>query len=106
MARLRGGAVVAVIMVFAVAGCKDLQDKGASGASGAPAATGGGAALTAADSLTVKGRAPKTGYSREKFGSAWADTDSNSCDTRVISMLRGVIAGFSQLIQGVVRCAY
>ena len=34
------------------------------------------------DSLTVKGRAPKTGYSRERFGTAWADTDSNHCDTR------------------------
>ena len=104
MARLRGGAVVAAVMVFAVAGCKDLQDKGGSGAQGG--AGGGGAALTAADSLTVKGRAPKTGYSREKFGSAWADTDSNSCDTRVISMLRSVIAGFSLFIQGVVRYAY
>ncbi|MEU6194566.1 HNH endonuclease family protein [Streptomyces sp. NPDC047061] len=79
MARLRGGAVVAVVVLFAVAGCNDLEDKGSSGAQGAG---GGGAALTAADSLTVKGRAPKTGYSREKFGSAWADTDSNSCDTR------------------------
>ncbi|MFD4508761.1 HNH endonuclease family protein [Streptomyces sp. NPDC058457] len=80
MARLRDGAVLAIVVIFAVAGCKDLQDKGSSGAQGAGG--GGGAALTAADSLTVKGRAPKTGYSREKFGSAWADTDSNSCDTR------------------------
>jgi hypothetical protein len=34
------------------------------------------------NSLTVKGRAPKTGYDRGRFGSAWADTDSNGCDTR------------------------
>ncbi|MEU0969983.1 HNH endonuclease family protein [Streptomyces sp. NPDC005917] len=80
MTRLRGGAVTAVVVIFAVAGCKDLQDKGSPGAPGAGG--GGGAALTAADALTVKGRAPKTGYTREKFGSAWADTDSNSCDTR------------------------
>ncbi|MEU2423887.1 HNH endonuclease family protein [Streptomyces sp. NPDC007851] len=79
MARLRSGVAVAAVVIFAVAGCKDLQDKGTSGAPG----TGrGGAAMTAADSLTVKGRAPKTGYTRAKFGSAWADTDSNSCDTR------------------------
>lgn len=103
VARLRGGAVTAVVVILAVAGCKDLQDKGTSGAQGTG---GGGAALTAAESLTVKGRAPKTGYSRAKFGSAWADTDSNSCDTRVISMLRGVFAVFSQLIQGAVRYAY
>ena len=80
MTRLRGGAVTAVIvMTVAVAGCKSEQPKGSSG----PEKTGsGGAALAAADSLTVKGRAPKTGYSRARFGSAWADTDSNSCDTR------------------------
>ncbi|MFE1500143.1 HNH endonuclease family protein [Streptomyces albidoflavus] len=34
------------------------------------------------DSLTVKGRAPKTGYEREKFGRAWADVDGNGCGTR------------------------
>lgn len=30
----------------------------------------------------MKGRAPKTGYSRDEFGPAWADTDHNGCDTR------------------------
>jgi hypothetical protein len=32
--------------------------------------------------LPVKGRAPKTGYSRAQFGPAWADVDRNGCDTR------------------------
>jgi hypothetical protein len=32
--------------------------------------------------LTVKGRAPKTGFDRDKFGPAWADVDRNGCDTR------------------------
>lgn len=32
--------------------------------------------------LAVKGRAPKTGYSRDRFGPAWADVDHNGCDTR------------------------
>ena len=41
----------------------------------------GDAAKTLA-SLPVKGRAPKTGYSREQFGQAWADVDHNGCDTR------------------------
>lgn len=27
---------------------------------------------------------PMDGYSREKFGPAWYDEDSNGCDTRVI----------------------
>jgi len=101
--RLRGGAAAAVVLVFAVAGCNAETRTGSAG----PGETGGGgAALTAAESLTVKGRAPKTGYSRERFGTAWADTDSNSCDTRVISMLRRVIEVFAQPTRGVVSCAY
>ncbi|WP_231391896.1 HNH endonuclease family protein [Arthrobacter sp. 35W] len=32
--------------------------------------------------LAIKGRAPKTGYSREEFGPAWTDVDHNGCDTR------------------------
>ena len=79
MVRLRGGAALAVVLVCAVAGCKAETKTGSSG----PQETGGsGAALKAAESLTVKGRAPKTGYSRDRFGTAWADTDSNNCDTR------------------------
>lgn len=39
-------------------------------------------AKQALDLLQVKGRAPRTGYSREQFGPAWYDSDSNGCDTR------------------------
>ena len=38
--------------------------------------------IKAIETLAVKGRAPKTGYSRSAFGSAWADIDRNGCDTR------------------------
>ncbi|MEU6817246.1 HNH endonuclease family protein [Streptomyces sp. NPDC046860] len=79
MKRLWGGAATAVVVLATVTGCKTDQIEGPSGPEGTGAR---GAALTALDSLEVKGRAPKTGYSRERFGSAWADTDSNSCDTR------------------------
>ncbi|GAB3061814.1 hypothetical protein GCM10027053_25210 [Intrasporangium mesophilum] len=41
-----------------------------------------GTALAAVADLTVKGRAPKTGYSRDQFGQAWFDADRNGCDTR------------------------
>ncbi|MCI1984619.1 MAG: excalibur calcium-binding domain-containing protein [Bifidobacteriaceae bacterium] len=41
-----------------------------------------GNARTALNKLPVKGRAPKTGYSRAKFGPAWADVNHNGCDTR------------------------
>lgn len=45
------------------------------------------AALSQLDRLPVKGRAPKTGYSREQFGPAWTDDADvagghNGCDTR------------------------
>ncbi|MFJ6833289.1 HNH endonuclease family protein [Streptomyces sp. NPDC091209] len=84
MLRLRGGAAAAAVVVFVigagVSGCK----KDALGSAG-PRETAngsGGAAYAAVDSLAVKGRAPKTGYTRERFGTAWADTDANACDTR------------------------
>ncbi|MBC7464317.1 MAG: HNH endonuclease [Actinobacteria bacterium] len=32
--------------------------------------------------ISVKGRAPKTGYARSQFGQTWADVDRNGCDTR------------------------
>jgi hypothetical protein len=34
------------------------------------------------ETLAVKGRAPKTGYTRAQFGPAWADVDRNGCDSR------------------------
>ena len=39
-------------------------------------------AITTLESLPVKGRAPKTGYTRAQFGPTWADVDRNGCDTR------------------------
>src|SRR6478672_4828889 len=41
-----------------------------------------GAAVTTLATLSVKGRAPRTGYDRAEFGQAWADVDRNGCDTR------------------------
>jgi len=38
-------------------------------------------ALTTLNSLSVKGRAAKTGYTRAQF-SHWSDLDRNGCDTR------------------------
>ena len=38
-------------------------------------------ALNALNKLPVKGRAPKTGYSREQFPH-WKDPDKNGCDSR------------------------
>ena len=41
-----------------------------------------GTALYVLATLPVKGRAPKTGYDRDRFGSGWTDTNHNSCTTR------------------------
>ncbi|WP_229379153.1 HNH endonuclease family protein [Streptomyces sp. VRA16 Mangrove soil] len=71
----------AVVAVVAVTGC-EATTAGTGGDAGPEPQGKAGSALAAVDTLTVKGRAPKTGYSRERFGSAWADTDSNGCDTR------------------------
>lgn len=40
------------------------------------------AALVALAGVAVKGRAPKTGYSRDQFGQSWRDLDRNGCDQR------------------------
>jgi hypothetical protein len=45
-------------------------------------AASAGTAVRLLDTLTVKGRAPMTGYDRDEFGPAWLDTDRNGCDTR------------------------
>lgn len=46
------------------------------------AATASAAALAVLPSIPAKGRAPKTGYTRELFGPVWKDVDRNGCDTR------------------------
>ncbi|MFF3454794.1 hypothetical protein ACFYXH_10750 [Streptomyces sp. NPDC002730] len=62
--------------------------------------------------VSTKGRGPKTGYARDRFGYAWMDTADgvplarNGCDTRIISMLRPLIEAFSQRTQMVVSCGY
>lgn len=41
-----------------------------------------GSAMAAVADLRVAGRAPRTGYERQRYGSAWQDVDDNGCDTR------------------------
>ncbi len=41
-----------------------------------------GSALAALAEVDVRGRAPRTGYDRGRFGDGWVDTDRNGCDTR------------------------
>ena len=58
---------------------------------GAEAANEPGIATAVLETLPVKGRAPKTGYARAQFGSAWADVDRNGCDTRNDILRRDLI---------------
>ncbi len=73
--------VLAAVLIFAASPAPAaVADDGT--AAPAPAA-----AISALDGLPIKGRAPKTGYSRSQFGEAWTDDVSvesghNGCDTR------------------------
>ena len=73
-----------VLVLGLVSGCAATLDQVAvlapAPASGTARESGGAAAALAA--LPVKGRAPKTGYDRDRFGQSWADVDRNGCDTR------------------------
>lgn len=73
----------ALSAALAVTGCTPEATGGSGGrGTGGQASGPAGSALAAAEGLTVKGRAPRTGYERDAFGSAWADTDQNGCGTR------------------------
>jgi len=60
--------------------------------------------------LPVKGRAAKTGYSRDLFGAGWVDINSNGCDTRN-DMLRKylnnkVMSGSCKVMEGTLSDPY
>jgi hypothetical protein len=103
--RTRFGALVASAALLGLTGCAELSTPSASAdtplpstsaaapptdrssaapTSSAPAAPSdaAGTAVAALAVLDVKGRAPRTGYERNLFGSGWGDPDRNGCDTR------------------------
>lgn len=88
--RYVGIAFAAVVMVVTLAGCdgnlSNAFPHNSSSNTAGPSTEGGNVdvagALQQLNTLQVKGRAPKTGYSRDQFGQAWADVDNNDCDTR------------------------
>jgi hypothetical protein len=53
-----------------------------SGATSAHPTDESGTALAQLTTLIVAGRAPMTGYDRDRFGPSWLDADRNGCDTR------------------------
>jgi hypothetical protein len=63
------------------------QDNTSTEVTRAPSTTGQTSPASAAlETLSVKGRAPKTGYARTQFGDGWKTT--NGCDTRNIILNR------------------
>ncbi|WP_405390344.1 MULTISPECIES: HNH endonuclease family protein [unclassified Streptomyces] len=76
--RLLPIAVLTLAGALALPGCEITDEP----TDTAPGPVSAGSALKAADGLTVKGRAPRTGYERDAFGSGWLDTDHNGCGTR------------------------
>ncbi|EID80480.1 MULTISPECIES: HNH endonuclease family protein [Rhodococcus] len=84
---------LAAVSVLGLSGCSAIADAdpGTGSLGGAPATPApvfdAAPALAKLDTLAVKGRAPKTGYTREQFGPSWSDDNSvegghNGCDTR------------------------
>jgi len=53
---------------------------------------GSGTVLAQLATIPVKGRAPKTGYDRDLFGSGWKDPDRNGCDARNDILARDLTA--------------
>ncbi|NMH99915.1 HNH endonuclease [Pseudonocardia sp. K10HN5] len=76
--------LTAALVMLLGSGCAAFPDGFAITApdAGAATPTATGNAATALASLPVKGRAPKTGYTRDQFGPSWADVDRNGCDQR------------------------
>ncbi len=77
---LAGAAAVLVL----TSGCTISEITPTSGTPGTGAAKSAApeSALAKLQTLTVKGKAPMTGYDRSQFGPAWKDVDHNGCDTR------------------------
>jgi hypothetical protein len=67
-----------------------------------------GSALEGLEKLSVKGRAPKTGYERTQFGNGWAKV--NGCSTRDIILYRDldnpVLDGECSVISGTLNDLY
>ncbi|CBT74515.1 MULTISPECIES: HNH endonuclease family protein [Glutamicibacter] len=86
----RALSLVLLASTLTLGACSSLQSLDFTTTDGAQAATSGAygstedyaAALELLDEIDIKGRAPKTGYSRDQFGDGWKDPDRNGCDAR------------------------
>lgn len=84
----------------------DASVGGAVSADSDPAASSTTSSLTAlalalARTLAIKGRAPKTGFTRSQFGTGWKDPDHNGCDARNDALRRSLT---KVVMRGTSRC--
>jgi hypothetical protein len=94
---LRPAALAVGVLIAATTACASSGNRSPGASSTSPSTRTPGTSATARPapsyrtdigapallaSLPIKGRAPKTGYSRKAFGQTWADVDRNGCDTR------------------------
>lgn len=77
------------VILFGVAGFVSQQDFSSWLPSAAPTSEESQAVLAELDTLAVKGRAPKTGYTRAQFGDGWRKI--GQCDTRNIILARDLV---------------
>lgn len=111
-------AAAAILVIMAASACSSAKTAQTSAPKSAAFV---GQSITDAKSalagLPIKGRAPKTGYSREQFGVAWTDDNNddlghNGCDTRNDILRRDLTAPVSKdgskciVASGVLHDAY
>jgi uncharacterized protein DUF1524 len=95
--RGRFAAVLLAVVLVGTTACSELNGaidalpSTTTGTTGGTGAAPTGDAASALATLAVKGRAPKTGYSRDQFGAAWSDTDHNGCDQRNDVLARDMV---------------
>ena len=77
-----------MIVVFSVTSLATAASSVTDYGAGSPV---GPLAKVALSQLSVKGRAPMTGYSRDMFGSAWQDLDGNVHEADIDGMLATVL---------------
>lgn len=81
----RFGKILFVLLVLII-GVAELQARIPSGETQSQLPSGSSPAATALGGLSIKGRAPKTGYQRSLFSNGWATV--NGCDTRNLILKR------------------
>ncbi|MBP1159562.1 hypothetical protein ABIC28_004761 [Rhodococcus sp. PvR044] len=89
-------AVAALALTGCAAPAAEAMPTGSAGDSGSAQADGVAATLATLETIPVKGRAPKTGYSRDQFGPSWTDDVTvaggrNGCDTRNDILARDLV---------------